>query len=119
MISNATSHRLVVEILRRHGIDRYFDPIVTSARHGRTKPHPSIFRYVLEQWNFEPDAAVMIGDNLGADILGANLVGMRSILVDIEPHPDNPKFTARASPTATITRLDELPPVIGSWNGSV
>jgi HAD superfamily hydrolase (TIGR01509 family) len=118
MISNATSHRLVIDITRRHGIERYFDPIVTSAGFGRTKPHPGIFRHVLERWNLEPAAAVMIGDSLGADVRGANAVGMRSILVDIEPHPDNPKFTSETPPSARIVRLDELPALIGDWNAA-
>jgi putative hydrolase of the HAD superfamily len=118
MISNATSHRLVVDIVRRHRIERYFDPIVTSAGHGRTKPHPEIFRYVLDRWGLEPDAAVMVGDNLGADILGAGSVGMRSILVDIEPHPDNPKYAAEgARPSARIVDLREIPDVLTRWNG--
>jgi HAD superfamily hydrolase (TIGR01509 family) len=117
MISNATSHRLVVDIVRRHGIDRYFDPIVTSAGHGRTKPHPAIFRHVLRQWHLEPASAVMIGDTLGADILGANAVGMRSILVDIEPNPDNAKFAARARPSARVVDLQEIPAVLRRWNG--
>jgi putative hydrolase of the HAD superfamily len=73
---------------------------------------------VLNGWKIEPDAAVMIGDTLGADILGANTVGMRSILVDIEPNPDNPRYAARARPTATVTRLDEIPALIRAWNGA-
>ena len=117
MISNATSHQLVVDIARRHGIDRYFDPLVTSMGFGRPKPHPGIFRHVLEAWGLEPDAVVMIGDTLGADVLGANTVGMRSILVDIEPNPDNPKFVAQARPTITITRLEEIPGLIRTWTG--
>ncbi len=116
MISNATSHQLVVDIARRHHIERYFDPLVSSAQFGRTKPHPTIFRHVLERWKIEPGAAVMVGDNLGADILGANTVGMRSILVDIEPNPDNPKYAGRARPTVTVTRLDEIPALIRGWN---
>lgn len=116
MISNATSHRLVVDIARRHGIDRYFDPIVTSMGFGRPKPHPGIFRHVLDGWNVAPEAAVMIGDTLGADVLGAGTVGMRSILVDIEPNPDNPTFARQARPTVTVTRLDEIPAVIREWN---
>jgi HAD superfamily hydrolase (TIGR01509 family) len=116
MISNATSHRLVADIARRHGLDRYFDPLVTSMGFGRPKPHPDIFRHVLDAWKIEPDAAVMIGDTLGADILGANTVGMRSILVDIEPNPDNPRYAAQAQPTATVTRLDAIPGLIQAWN---
>lgn len=116
MISNATSHRLVVDIARRHGIDRYFDPIVTSMGYGRPKPHPGIFRHVLEGWRLQPDDVVMVGDTLGADILGANTVGMRSILVDIEPNPDNPRYAAQARPTAAVARLDEIPALIRAWN---
>src|SRR5262249_61732724 len=39
MISNATSHGLVVEITAKHRIDGYFNPLVSSAGHGRVKPH--------------------------------------------------------------------------------
>jgi HAD superfamily hydrolase (TIGR01509 family) len=116
MISNATSHRLVVDIARRHNIERYFDPIVSSMGFGRPKPHPGIFRHVLDLWDIEPETAVMIGDTLGADILGANTVGMRSILVDIEPNPDNPKYAAQARPTVTVARLEEIPTVIRDWD---
>jgi len=115
MISNATSHQLILDITRRCEIDRYFDPIVSSAGFGRTKPHPSIFRHVLEQWGIEPRDAVMIGDNLGADILGATAAGLRTVLADIEPHPDNARFAGAVRPTARITALGEIPEVIRGW----
>ena len=117
MISNATSHQLILDITERHGIGVYLDPIVSSAQYGRTKPHPGIFRHVLEAWQITPDSAVMVGDTLGADILGANAVGMRSILVDIEPNPDNPKFAANARPTARVTHLGEIPALLRRWDG--
>jgi putative hydrolase of the HAD superfamily len=91
---------------------------VSSIGFGRPNPHPGIFRHVLDLWDIEPEAAVMIGDTLGADILGANAVGMRSILVDIEPNPDNPKYAAQARPTATVAGLEEIPAVIRDWNRS-
>ena len=118
MISNATSHRVVVDIAEHHDIARYFDPIVTSVGFGRPKPHPDIFRHLLERWGMAPEAAVMVGDTLGADILGANTVGMRSILVDVEPNPDNPRYAAQATPTARVLRLEELPALIKDWNGA-
>ena len=118
MISNATSHRLVVDIARRHNIERYFDPIVTSMEYGRPKPYPGIFQHVLEGWSIEAAAVVMVGDTLGADVLGANTVGMRSILVDIEPNPDNPRYAARVQPNARVARLDAVPDLISGWNGS-
>jgi HAD superfamily hydrolase (TIGR01549 family) len=118
MISNATSHRLILNITERHGLRAYLDPIVSSAGYGRTKPHPGIFRHVLEVWSVGPEEAVMVGDTLGADILGANTVGMRSILVDIEPNPDNPRFAEAARPSARVTNLAEIPALLRRWNGA-
>ena len=43
---------------------------------------------------------------------------MRSILVDIEPHPDNPRFGGRVRPTARVTSLREIPSIVRGWNGT-
>jgi len=116
MISNATGHRSIVELTQRHDIFRYFDPLVTSAGFGRRKPHPDIFTQVLEAWGIPAADAVMVGDSLGYDVLGAERVGMRSILVDIEPHPDNPSFEQRVRPTARVTSLREIPEIVRGWS---
>lgn len=118
MISNATSHQLVLDITERVGIGAYFNPLVSSAAFGRPKPHPSIFAHVLDAWGIPAAQTVMVGDNLGADILGAQNTGMRSILVDIEPNPDNPRFASAAQPSARITRLREIPDLLRRWNGA-
>ncbi|HLJ60895.1 MAG TPA: HAD family hydrolase [bacterium] len=118
MISNATSHQLIVDIAQAHDIARYFDPLVTSAEYGRPKPHEGIFTHVLDAWGLPAADVVMVGDTLGADILGADRVGMRSILVDIEPNPDNPRFADRVRPTARVTSLREIPPIVRRWSGA-
>jgi HAD superfamily hydrolase (TIGR01509 family) len=115
MISNATSHQLILDITRRVGIETYFNPLVSSAAFGRTKPHPSIFTHVLEAWEVPAAQAVMVGDTLSADILGAHGVGMRSILVDIEPNPANARAAVPVQPTARITRLPEIPDLLRRW----
>jgi len=116
MISNATSHRLILDIIRKLGIEGYFDPVVSSAGFGRTKPHPSIFTHVLDTWGIPAGRAVMVGDTLGADILGASSVGMRSILVDIEPNPGNRKFAEIARPSARVMDLQEIPELVRRWS---
>ena len=70
------------EFVAHHGID--VDVILTSRLHGKTKPHETIFRAVLERLAVEPQRAVMVGDDPEDDIAGARAVGMRAWLVDRE-----------------------------------
>ena len=58
------------------------DAAVGSAKHGKTKPHPAIFRAALEHLGVEPEEAAMVGDSPEDDIEGARALGMRAFLVD-------------------------------------
>jgi putative hydrolase of the HAD superfamily len=60
------------------------DAVLTSVLHGKTKPHETIFRRMLELLDVEPGEAVMVGDTLEDDIEGARAVGMQALLVDRE-----------------------------------
>jgi HAD superfamily hydrolase (TIGR01549 family) len=60
------------------------DAVLTSRSHGKTKPHETIFRRMLELLGVEPHEAAMVGDTLEDDIEGAQAVGMRAVLVDRE-----------------------------------
>ena len=50
--------------------------------HGKTKPHDSIFRAILERLDVAASDAVMVGDDVEDDVRGAQAVGMRALLVD-------------------------------------
>lgn len=63
-----------------HGLD--VDAVVDSRRHGRVKPHPTIFQSALDQLAVASAEAVMVGDSLVEDIEGARALGMRALLVD-------------------------------------
>ena len=66
------------------------DALLTSRSHGKTKPHASIFRVLLDLLDVEPAEAVMVGDSVEDDIDGALAVGMRALLVDREGrYPDH------------------------------
>jgi len=85
LISN--SARDVREFARHHGLD--VDAGISSFHHGRSKPHASIFRAVLDLIEVEPAEAVMVGDTIADDIEGALALGMRAILLDREGvHPE-------------------------------
>lgn len=48
---------------------------------GRFKPSPAMYRQALKQFGVSPQEAVMIGDQLFTDILGANRSGIEAIWV--------------------------------------
>lgn len=112
LVSNWSSHWIVTDVVMGAGIQGYFAPLVSSAGFGRIKPHPSIFLHVLETWDLNPDDVVMIGDTLSTDILGASKVGMRSILVDVEPNSSNARSEATIRPTYQVRRLLDILPLL-------
>jgi HAD superfamily hydrolase (TIGR01549 family) len=70
-----------------HGLD--VDAALGSRGHGWVKPHPSIFRAVLDRLGVVPAEAAMVGDSLEDDIEGARALGMRAFLLDRDDvHPD-------------------------------
>jgi HAD superfamily hydrolase (TIGR01662 family) len=80
------SSRDVHAFARHHGLD--IDAALGSIAHGKTKPHASIFRAVLDLLAVDPVDAVMVGDTVEDDIEGARALGMRAILVDrLGRHP--------------------------------
>ncbi|MGH2977397.1 MAG: HAD family hydrolase, partial [Gaiellaceae bacterium] len=101
LVSN--SARDVREFALHHGLD--VDAGISSFHHGRSKPHASIFRAVLDLLGVEPPDAAMVGDTIADDVEGALALGMRAILLDREgAHPD---FEPRAE------SLNELPALLG------
>ena len=85
LVSN--SARDVHAFAHHHGLE--IDAGISSFHHGKTKPHASIFRAVLDLLEVGPDQAAMVGDTIEADIDGARAIGMRAVLVDrLDQHPD-------------------------------
>ena len=78
LVSN--SARDVREFAQHHGLE--IDAGISSFHHGKTKPHESIFRAVLELLGVEPPDALMVGDSVDADIEGALAIGMHAVLLD-------------------------------------
>jgi putative hydrolase of the HAD superfamily len=85
LVSNTA--RDLNEFVGHHGLD--VDAVLSSRAHGKTKPHETIFRAMLERLDVEPVGAAMIGDSLEDDVEGARAVGMRAFLIDRDGrHPD-------------------------------
>ena len=80
LVSNGV--RDLEDFVVHHALD--VDVAVCSRAHGRIKPHETIFRAALDRLETEPEEAVMVGDSLDDDVVGARALGMRAFLVDRE-----------------------------------
>jgi HAD superfamily hydrolase (TIGR01549 family) len=101
LLSNTS--RDLDEFIAHHRIE--VDASLTSRVHGKTKPHETIFRAMLEKLAVAPTAAVMVGDDPEDDFAGAHAVGMEAWLVDREGRfPQHPQ---------RLTDLRGLPAALG------
>ncbi|MGQ0602534.1 MAG: HAD family hydrolase [Anaerolineales bacterium] len=120
IISNAGDNENVQRLIDRVKLRDYFDPIIVSASARVRKPNPRIFELVLNAWGFPAQECVMVGDTLGADILGAQLAGLRHVwLTTTAASPVNRAHRDNIVPEATIDRLAELPGLLQHWGAPV
>jgi len=70
------------EELAELGLADFFDFTLAAGEVGVWKPRPEIFLAALERAQVDADAAIYIGDNYYADIVGAREAGIDAILVD-------------------------------------
>jgi 2-haloalkanoic acid dehalogenase type II len=113
IISNAGDDADVQALVDNAGLRPYLDFVISSAASGIRKPNPRIFQQALSHWELPPEQAVMVGDTLGADILGARNAGIYSIW--LTRHADTPANRDHAEtivPDAQIAKLAELPPLL-------
>jgi FMN phosphatase YigB (HAD superfamily) len=67
------------QIVAGLGLDDAFELVSCSAETGYEKPHAQAFASVLDR--LRPAEAWMVGDNVVADVLGAEAVGLPAVLV--------------------------------------
>ena len=116
IISNAPDADDVEVLIDQSGIRRFFELILVSASIGRRKPHPAIFQLALDTFGVQPQNAVMVGDTLGADVIGANQIGMMSVWITRRAEtPANRDHLDPIQPNATINTLAELPDLLAGW----
>ncbi len=87
--------------LKKSEILHFFNKVITSESAGVKKPNPIIFNHALEITETTAEKSVMIGDNLEADIEGAQQIGMHTIFFNSQNTPVN-------NGTVSITKLLEI-----------
>ena len=92
--------------IKNSQIDHYFTHVITSEASKSMKPEKEIFEFALNKASAIANESIMIGDNLEADILGANNAGIDSIFVN---HINAPQTIPS---TFSITDLSQLKDIL-------
>jgi putative hydrolase of the HAD superfamily len=115
LVSNFTHPPAVEHILARVGLERFFDGVIISGRLGVRKPHLAVFMELSRLLALPPDEIVFVGDELQADIVGAQKAGMRAVWMTYRQRLERPSPLGRflgLSEEAEGVRPDYM---IASW----
>lgn len=100
--------------LAQHGILDFFPSCrISAADFGYLKPHREIFETALKCLDVSPDEAIFVGDNLVADVAGAQSAGMLGVLRVTKNYDPSDRHIVQ--PDAMIHSLLELPALIDDW----
>jgi putative hydrolase of the HAD superfamily len=117
MISNASNLPDINRLIDNHKLRPYFECISVSAEEKIRKPDPQIFHRTLMRMGVKPENAVMVGDTLQADVLGAHRAGMRGIWLTRRVDTSNSKISQnQIIPDAELSDLASLIPLLESWS---
>jgi HAD superfamily hydrolase (TIGR01450 family) len=90
-------------------------PIIKALEYGSGKratmigkPSPRIFRLALQKEHQKPTSAVMVGDQIETDLLGAHRAGVRTILVLTGVETQESISRSKIKPDAVIRTVDVL-----------
>ena len=93
------------EMCQKVGLAPHLDFTVGSEEVGKEKPHPPIFMAALERVDAAPEEVVHVGDQIRSDVMGAQGVGMRAVLIDRSGYGPN---VADCLTIASLSELGEL-----------
>jgi len=108
---DATSAR---NIVTNTGLKEYFDTIVVSGELGVEKPDRRIFEAALKSLGVKAEDAVMIGNRVDTDIVGANRLGMVSVWFKWNDRYEEIIGNEDEKPAFIIKSLAELPGILSS-----
>jgi putative hydrolase of the HAD superfamily len=106
----------IPNVFGHYGLYDLFDVFAISQALGVEKPDPRIFRHALDYLGIAQEAygrTVMVGNDLAADVVGANGVGMISVWLDWAPRHRKTPASDLEIPRHTITEPLALLPLLG------
>ena len=92
------------EKIQKANLAQFFDTILISGEVGVGKPDCRIFKLALEALASSPSEAMMVGDSLTRDILGAQRAGLKGIWLNRSRNDTTNQIT----PDFQITNLSQI-----------
>ena len=96
------------------GLDEYIDGLYISESMGVGKPSPGFFDYIFDDIGETRESAIMIGDSLTSDMLGAKNAGITSVW--FMPEGDIESAVREYDIDYTASSFDELFEVLRKWS---
>ncbi len=93
------------EVFDKLGFNEVFDSLVVSKELGYLKPANILFETAMRETGSVPGNCVMVGDTYSADVVGGNMAGMRTVLVDLYDNQQDHYHDC----TAVIRDINEFP----------
>lgn len=104
IVSNFDYAPTAYALIDKYDIRKFFEEIVISEEVGWRKPKDIIFIRALELLKIEPEDALFVGDNYGADVRGAKAVGIRTVWLN----KNRASEQGVPEPDYTIEKLPQL-----------
>lgn len=110
LITNGPAE-MQLDKLARFELEPYFDVVVIEGVFGKGKPAPEVFSHALAMTATDAGEAWHVGDNLYADIGGAQSLGIHGVWI----HRERLQMgdTPAAIPDRVVAHLDELLAALG------
>ena len=106
------------EVFARDELLHLIDAACYTSQMPVAKPHSEAFLAVAAALEVDPAACVFVGDRLWDDILGAQQVGMRTVLIPHSKVPSEQVPDDSAVPDAIAHRLGDVLGIVTGWRDS-
>jgi putative hydrolase of the HAD superfamily len=115
LLSNFTHAPAAKAILDRLGLTPFLDVVLISGELGYRKPHVQVFQALWQQFEVPREQIAFVGDDLDADIQGAQAAGLQPIWTTYARAHKATQAPA-APPVAPTNGAGPAVPTIASWH---
>lgn len=100
-------------MLQDYGLLKYFSYLGISSLIGLRKPDLKFFRHIIEKLGCAPEETLMVGDRLGADIIPAKKLGLKTCWIEFSDFPSQDELNKITNMIDyTLYSLSELPKLL-------